>query len=146
MEQKVCKKCNKEKPITDFYKRTYKSGNIGYQFSCKECFNMAIKIVHTTKTYKSKKLANSRRARAANMKRAVDLLGGECQICKLRTTDYEVYDFHHKNPLEKEEMISNLARLSWERMEAEVLKCMLLCCICHRRLHAGRFNDQFTSV
>jgi len=38
MSEKICSKCDKTKPISDFYKRTdSKSG--GYRKECKECLN-----------------------------------------------------------------------------------------------------------
>ena len=34
---KVCSECKQEKPEDRFYKRTYKSGNVGLQHTCKDC-------------------------------------------------------------------------------------------------------------
>ena len=34
---KVCNMCSKELPYSEFFKRTYSSGNIGYQTNCKTC-------------------------------------------------------------------------------------------------------------
>ena len=34
---KLCNKCKVEKPLTEYYKRTYSSGNVGYQNNCKKC-------------------------------------------------------------------------------------------------------------
>ena len=34
---KVCTSCKKELPLNEFHKRTYGSGNIGYQNKCKSC-------------------------------------------------------------------------------------------------------------
>jgi hypothetical protein len=34
---KTCSICEKELPLSQFHKRTYSSGNIGYQNKCKKC-------------------------------------------------------------------------------------------------------------
>ena len=34
---KLCHKCNTEKPLTEFYRRTYKSGEVKHQSKCKSC-------------------------------------------------------------------------------------------------------------
>ena len=34
---KVCNVCDQELPLSEFHKRTYKSGNVGYQGKCKRC-------------------------------------------------------------------------------------------------------------
>lgn len=45
-------------------------------------------------------------------------------------------DFHHINAIEKDFTIS--ARMtSWEAIERELKKCVLLCSRCHREVHEG---------
>jgi hypothetical protein len=44
------------------------------------------------------------------------------------------YDFHHKDPNEKDFMISKQAK-SFEAIKAELDKCELLCAVCHRFEH-----------
>jgi hypothetical protein len=46
-------------------------------------------------------------------------------------TDPIVLDFHHIDPSTKETTKFN--NLGWERMMAEVEKCIVLCANCHRR-------------
>ena len=77
-------------------------------------------------------------ARATRYKRmAVDLLGGKCQVCGYNKC-LRALDFHHKDPKEKEVTVSTVMhRRSWERIYKEVKKCTLLCCRCHREVHAG---------
>lgn len=64
--------------------------------------------------------------------------GGKCEIC-----DYSkcagALEFHHTNPEEKEFSISKKGETrSLERMKKEADKCQLLCCRCHRELHAEK--------
>jgi hypothetical protein len=61
--------------------------------------------------------------------------GGKCACCGL-VDDPIAYDFHHINPDEKDFTIAKLAR-SWEKVVQEAVKCVMLCAICHRKLHAN---------
>lgn len=68
-------------------------------------------------------------------KEAVEYLGGQCTDCHLREKCYDVYDFHHVNPLVKEFSISKNAK-SFTSLKNELDKCILLCSNCHRKRHA----------
>jgi len=63
---------------------------------------------------------------------AVELLGGKCSICGL-VDNPAVYDFHHRDPKEKDVGISQAK--SWAAIEKELEKCDLVCSNCHRKLH-----------
>jgi len=64
-------------------------------------------------------------------------MGGMCSGCSSVVPD-SLFEFHHWDPREKEFGISRdgLAR-RWEAIEAELLKCVMLCANCHREVHAG---------
>jgi hypothetical protein len=69
--------------------------------------------------------------------RAVAHMGGSCAGCgevKLPA----VLEFHHWDAKEKEFGISHdgMAR-RWEKIVAELAKCVMLCSNCHREVHAG---------
>jgi len=81
-----------------------------------------------------KRLAAARRRRALR-DRAVAHLGGVCSICKYDKCA-SAFDFHHVNQLEKDFNISS-KMTSWEAIERELKKCVLLCARCHREAHAG---------
>lgn len=82
------------------------------------------------------KLLKTRQKRAINKTKAIELLGGRCYICEKVYPPY-VYDFHHMNPSEKEVDPGSLMHKSWESVEKEVSKCILVCANCHRILHYG---------
>ena len=69
--------------------------------------------------------------------RAVALLGGKCQLCGYARC-IGALEFHHPDPSKKDFSISadGMTR-SWERVKAEVEKCILICANCHREVHAG---------
>jgi len=109
VEKGLCRIC--QQPLDD-------SGNKNH---CKKC-NKLDKQRRNKNTHNSKK-------------RCVDYLGGKCSVCGLKTDFLAVYDFHHRNPNEKETGIRNLLHNSWEKLEKELNKCILVCSNCHRIIH-----------
>jgi hypothetical protein len=84
---------------------------------------------------------NWERRQAANRRRrelrerAVRYLGGKCSICKYDKC-ISAFDFHHIEVWLKDFTISaNMS--SWEKIEPELKKCVLLCSRCHREVHDG---------
>lgn len=67
--------------------------------------------------------------------RAVAHLGGKCAICGYNKS-LNAFDFHHVDPLEKDFTISD-RMTSWEAIEPELKKVVLLCANCHREVHEG---------
>jgi DNA-binding CsgD family transcriptional regulator len=67
--------------------------------------------------------------------KAVEMLGGCCEICK--NTNLECLTFHHKDKKTKEIKISIATSRRWSVLEKEILKCKVLCMNCHRELHAN---------
>jgi|TARA_B100000085_G_C18439025_1_gene469954 hypothetical protein len=49
---------------------------------------------------------------------------------------YQCMDFHHRNPAEKEFTVSAINGTR-EQLETEISKCYVLCCMCHRKIHAN---------
>jgi 5-methylcytosine-specific restriction endonuclease McrA len=77
--------------------------------------------------YMRKYVAERQRRRMAE---AFELLGGECAICG-STSDLEV---DHKDPTTKTFNIAEKAAgVSEVKLQAELLKCQLLCNACHTR-------------
>lgn len=71
--------------------------------------------------------------------KAVEYLGGSCKECGYNKC-IEALEFHHLNPLEKDFGIGSGNTLSWDKIQKELDKCVLLCCRCHRELHANDFR------
>jgi predicted HNH restriction endonuclease len=71
--------------------------------------------------------------------RAIDFKGGACADCGGRFHP-AAFDFHHVNGDGNElSTRRGWTALRWERVEAELLKCELLCSNCHRIRH---FNTE----
>lgn len=70
-----------------------------------------------------------RKKRLAELKR-----DRACEDCGF--DDPRALDFHHKDPSTKSFPIGRDAwKVSWERLLAEVDKCIVLCANCHRIRH-----------
>jgi hypothetical protein len=99
----------------------------GNKYFCKKC-NLR------TQLRRNKHIQNTKR-------RCIEFLGGKCSVCGLKTEFISVYDFHHKNPDEKEKGVRNLLGCVWEKIEKELIKCILVCANCHRIIHFERDNQ-----
>jgi hypothetical protein len=74
-------------------------------------------------------------------KRAVELMGGNCVVCKIAYHPC-VFDFHHVYPAEKSFGVSGSGiTRSWEAVEAELRKCIIVCANCHRQISLGLFDE-----
>lgn len=71
----------------------------------------------------------------------VEYKGGKCQKCGYDKPIWNVYDFHHRDPNEKDFGISAKS-WSFERLKEEVDKCDLLCRNCHSEVHWELDNEK----
>jgi biotin operon repressor len=82
-------------------------------------------------------------------------MGGQCVCCGYHRCN-DALEFHHLDSDEKDfamgSIIANPKR--WSRIVEELRKCVLLCAICHREVHAGfreipenvaKFNEECCS-
>lgn len=96
--------------FTEFYSK----GRTTY---CKECYN------------------EKKKAKRKELKmRAVEALGGKCQCCGYNKC-LSALEFHHLDPKIKDFELSK--NISWEKIEVELKKCVLLCSNCHKEAHSS---------
>lgn len=128
---KTCKDCGGEYEIHYFVKNSRLKD--GYTNQCKTCRNRIRKEKGLELSLQQKK-----------MRDAVDYAGGKCSSCGIKHDGLNtvIFDFHHTNPEEKEHNISHLKTSTWERIQTEVDKCILLCSNCHRLEHQRIRNDK----
>ena len=71
--------------------------------------------------------------------RAVEYKGGKCLACFIEFDGNNacIFDFHHRNPKEKELSIGALLSRKWEKIKPELDKTDMLCSNCHRLKHNG---------
>jgi hypothetical protein len=111
---KTCVICSEEyKPTT------------GKQYACNKC----------AKIYWRKKHAEQAKKRGRERKQmAIKYLGGKCKQCLLEH-HAAVYEFHHRDPTQKDYNPAQALQKSWENFKLELDKCDLLCANCHRLVH-----------
>lgn len=131
METKICTKCGKEKPLSEFSKNARKRD--GYQCACKECMAEYNRIHYL----KNKEIYN---IKAANQsKECVEYMRSikeQLKCSKCGENRWWMLDFHHINPKEKENTVANLAHSgSIQKVKNEIEKCIVLCANCHRDEH-----------
>jgi len=116
VECQQCSRCSKTLPVEDFYlKRILKTRERRRHSFCKNCKKIEIKHAH--RDLKS---------------RAVILMGNQCADCH-RQFPQCVYQFHHLDPKEKDIGIAKIH--SWEKMQSELQKCVMICANCHSIRH-----------
>jgi hypothetical protein len=96
------------------------------------------------------KLTNSQKVmgwRKATKWKIIECLGGRCSRCGYDRCP-EALDFHHLDPATKAGNLSAMLvrPAKWQRIAVEAAKCVLLCCICHRELHAGLWKLEDINV
>ena len=84
------------------------------------------------------------RVKSEEMKgRIIEVLGGRCQDCGLVSEVPTVYDIHHLNPETKDWKWKHFKTYSWDRIQEEIAKgVVLLCANCHRIRHYRDPNNQ----
>ena len=99
----------------------------------------------TSKNFCQMCSVNIRRFRVKEF--AIKYLGGKCVKCEWEG-DLSGYDFHHRDPKEKDFNSSalNMANMSWDKVKNELDKCDLLCVLCHRLEHSNYSNEKLREV
>lgn len=115
---KKCRLCGQEKPITEFHKR---GGNRGdYQAECKTC--------------SAKRFAEGRKHKRRVIARYKRMKG--CVECGHKDERAMYLHFHHVVPSTKDNYGDSHAydaNWSWQRIKAELAKCVILCNSCHTK-------------
>ena len=96
-----------------------------------------LRDMRDTRTYSDRreymKAAVIKRRRAIKQK-AVEYMGGQCQICGYKRHQAAL-EFHHIDPKTKSFGIGGYGHSrSWERVKQELAKCLLVCANCHREI------------
>lgn len=91
--------------------------------------------------YKARAKVSNKKARKKN-KHLVNTykLNKGCSVCGYNKC-YAALDFHHVD--EKKENISIMARqsYSWNNIQKEIDKCIVICSNCHRELHVRECGE-----
>lgn len=74
----------------------------------------------------------------------VYVMGGKCQICGYNKSN-SALELHHINPDEKDFTIDKGQNISWEKLQKELEKCILVCANCHREIHYENLDFKLLS-
>ena len=82
----------------------------------------------------------------------IGMMGNKCSACK-QSFPAICYDFHHVDPSTKENQINLLFNRQTktnhkgrQTLEIELSKCVLVCALCHRLIHASLIECPSISV
>ena len=134
METKRCSLCKNDLPATDeFFASRYDKKEVQLQGTCRLCQKKYRKDHY--KKHKQKYIDKAKDYRIKVRDWFNDLKKDLfCEVCG--EDRYWVLDFHHNDPLQKDNEVTNLVRdCSKEKIIEEIKKCKVLCSNCHRDLH-----------
>lgn len=113
-DTRVCPRCKKDVETKNFYQRRGKENGSVY---CKACSS-------------EQTLERQRKLKAIS----VEYKGGSCIRCGYDKY-YGALEFHHLDPSKKDFNLGNSRLTSFEKVKAELDKCILVCSNCHREIH-----------
>lgn len=130
---KICSICKIEKPETEYFKRS--TARDGLQANCKTCAHEKTmtsrhkKPEHYRKV--SRELGNSYLAKFQEWK-------VQQKCCKCGEAETCCLDLHHVDPKQKDIAVAMVTRAwTWEKLQTEIQKCIVVCRNCHAKIHAG---------
>lgn len=131
---KTCKKCGLDKP------HHWMNTAGRYRHRCHDChseYNRLYRMKPENKRRHAANVQEGKQKRKRTIKtHLVESKGGQCRICGLKDKCLSVYDFHHRDPKQKDKNIKICqAEYLTKQLLREVGKCDLLCANCHRRVH-----------
>lgn len=128
---KTCPKCSSVKSLEEFSRKP--GTKDGRSHHCKSCANVLNKL--SRERNKELYLAGENRRRQTKRdKLAAYKAERGCLMCP--ENNPVCLDLHHLDPSVKDDTVSHLlSRASWERVEAEIAKCVVVCRNCHAKHH-----------
>ena len=116
---------------------------INFHFhEAKKCVECDKKISFSLKKSQKKYCSNRCRERAGERNKRlrkkifVDGFKDSCELCGYGTYKGAL-DFHHRDPGDKSFNIADYENYSYDKLENEIKKCIVLCRNCHSEVHAG---------
>ena len=92
---------------------------------------------HCNGAYRTRHIKRKTERCRSHKAQAVALLGGKCRVCSYKRC-VDCLDFHHVNGEKQDRFIRHsITKFSLARLMKELKKCVLVCCRCHREIHAG---------
>lgn len=138
---KTCYKCKVEKSLSEFAKN--KSRKDGYNGMCKQCKNEYTKTHYNdNKQYYLDKAARNKRAYQEKARVIIlsHLSNHPCTDCG--ESNPVVLEFDHMDGVNKIDGVGAMIQrgMPLDMVQAEMLKCEVRCCNCHRIRTAKQFG------
>lgn len=136
MKTKQCSRCKETKSTSDYCK--YSRMKDGFQPACKTCMNDSY---NRSRNKKPKHYNEVKRRRREKLIAAYDAWLHTQQCITCGEDDIDFFDLHHLDPKQKDVNIGDVKNSwAWGRLQTELDKCAVLCCKCHRKVHAGKLT------
>ena len=87
---------------------------------------------------------NVKKSRTKRKEEIVYVMGERCQICGYDKC-LSALELHHLIPTEKEFAFNRAENYSWEKLNPELQKCILVCANCHREIHQNLIEQKLFS-
>lgn len=137
---KVCTLCKVEKTLDCFNKNSSKKS--GLSNVCRDCNKTRSKLYYSSNLVEHRKKVRARNIKIIKKNRDFTDSIKSCGCIVCNESEIVCLDFHHLDPMFKEDNISLLSNCGYsiERLEKEIEKCVVICSNCHRKLHAGKID------
>lgn len=131
---KICCHCKVPKDYSEFSKK--KTAKDGLQSRCNQCMKITMLKVYGLDKSGWNEKSKIQKGRKREWINEIKIARG-CLCCE--EIDFSCLEFHHADPSEKEDTVSNMAadKASDSRIREEIEKCLVLCANCHRKVHTG---------
>ena len=139
---KLCSKCGETKPFADFYKSNTKP--TGYQSQCKVCGSTTSREHYNKSSPDWKKDKVAKTAEMRKINRAYLSEVKKLNPCTCGESTGVCLDFHHVSGTKEFAVSRGANNVSITKLREELIKCVVLCANCHRKLHGGvaiQIND-----
>ena len=139
---KTCTRCKLDKPVEEFNFRNKTAGK--YQPHCRDCQKAEMRASYlSNKQHYIKNAAVRSRFYQQQYKNWKNTLA--CVMCP--ESEPCCIELHHLDPLTKEGDPSALFRkVGADRYREELLKCVVVCSNCHKKIHRGLIVIEETHV
>ena len=130
---KTCKECKQTLDDSNFY--ACQTGRDKKSTKCKECTRIANLAARRNRAQHYSDVQRRRSKMRVDTFRKWKSEQG-CLFCS--ESEACCLDLHHKDPNTKEDAVANLAaKWSWDRLQKEIDKCVVVCRNCHAKIHEG---------
>lgn len=129
---KTCAHCDVTKPFAEFYKAAARQD--GLHSSCKACVNVSYKGSRDKKLNHYNRVKRTRvNGISMQMRKWKEERG--CMFCR---EDFgPALCLHHLDPSQKDIQPADAAGYSWQKFLTEAAKCVVVCSVCHTKVHHG---------